>query len=78
MFFSASLNTKSKRLAFKSARAASTSSFCANAASLRDLAASWGLSPMPPFGFKLLGAVDGFKHLGSFVQEAAHSAGEGT
>ena len=78
MFFSASLNTKSERLAFKSARAASTSSFCANAASLRDLAASWGLYPMPPFGFKLLGAVGGFKHLGSFVQEAAHSAQEGS
>ena len=63
-----SVNTKSERLAFKSARAAS---FCLSAASLRDLASSWGLSPMSPVGFKLLGAVGGFKHFGSFVKTAS-------
>ena len=63
-----SVNTKSERFAFKSARAAS---FCLRAASLRDLAASWGLSPMSPVGSKLLGAVVGFKHLGSFVKTAS-------
>ena len=60
-----SVNTKSERFAFKSARAAS---FCLRAASLRDLAASWGLFSISPVGFKLLGAVGGFKHLGSFVK----------